>query len=193
MKLVYKFYDVENHQAISDEVYDYVVNHTDILKPREPIFFNDVDIFSMLKHTPLLAEFLQQQSLIAKQIAVAVVMPGANSHLHVDTIDPYVRLLWPVRNCAGTCTKFYDVPRECLELVHNTAGASNIYYNIIGQQEWLSLGEIELTQPVVFDASVAHIVHSAPDATKPRISFTMGFDRDLPISKSVRSWFGFQR
>ena len=193
MKLVYKLYDVENHQAISEEVYNYVIDHTEILKPRNPIFFNDVDIFSMLKYTPLFVEFLQKQSLIPKQIAVAVVTPGANSQLHVDTIDPYVRLLWPVKNCAGSRTKFYDVPRECLELEHNSAGASNVYYNIIGQQEWSPLDEIELTQPVVFDASVAHIVHSAPDATEPRISFTIGFDRDLPISKSVRSWFGFQR
>ena len=72
-------------------------------------------------------------------------------------------------------------------------GASNIYYKITEQQEWPSLGEIELTQPVIFDASVAHEVHPAPSATEHRISFTMGFDRDLPISKSVKAWFGFRR
>jgi hypothetical protein len=193
MKLVYKFYDVENHRAISDEVYSYVTEHTEILKPRNPIFFNDVDVFSMLKYTPLLAEFLQQQSLIPKQISVVVVPSDMDPYLHVDTIDPYVRLLWPVKNCIGARTKFYDVPRECLKLEHNIMGSSNIYYNITEQQEWASLGEIELTQPVIFDASVAHEVHPAPDATEPRISFTMGFDRDLPISKSVKAWFGFNR
>jgi hypothetical protein len=193
MKLVYKFYDVENYQAISDEVYNYVVNHTEILKPRVPVFFNDVDVLHMLKHVPILTAFLYQRSLTPKQIAVVVVMPGATTTLHVDTIDPYVRLLWPVRNCAGARTKFYDVPRECLELEHNSLGASNIYYNIIEQRDWPPLGEVELTQPVIFDASVAHEVHPAPDATEPRITFTIGFDRDLPISKSVKAWFGFNR
>ena len=193
MKLVYKFYDVENYQAISDEVYNYVVNHTEILKPRVPVFFNDVSIPHILKYSPSLTKFLNQKLLIPDLISVVVVPPGEKPYLHVDTIDPYVRLLWPVKNCTGARTKFYDVPRECLELEHNTKGSSNIYYNIIEQRDWAPLGEIELTQPVIFDASVAHAVHPAPDATEPRISFTMGFDRDLPISKSVKAWFGFQR
>jgi hypothetical protein len=193
MKLVYKFYDVDNYQAISDEVYDYVVNHTETLKSKTPVFFNDVDVFHMVKHTPMFTKFLQQHSLIPKQIAVVVVLPNALPDLHVDTIDPYVRLLWPVKNCTGARTKFYDVPRECLKLEHNTRGSSNIYYTIIEQRDWASLGEVELTQPVIFDASVAHEVHPAPNATEPRISFTIGFDRDLPISKSIKAWFGFQR
>ena len=193
MRLVYKFYDVDNHRTISDEVYNYVINHSDILTSNNPVFFNDVDIFSMLTHTPMLVNFLQQLSLVPQQIAVVVVPPGDKPQLHVDTVDPYVRILWPVKNCIGARTKFYDVPREYLELEHNTMGASNIYYKITEQQEWPSLGEIELTQPVIFDASVAHQVLPAPSATEHRISFTMGFDRDLPISKSVKSWFGFQR
>jgi hypothetical protein len=193
MKLVYKFYDVENHQAISDEVYNYVVNHTEILKSKVPLFFNDVSIMSMLRHTPLLKNFLQQNLLEPKQIAVVVVASNMVPYLHVDTIDPYVRLLWPVKNCIGTRTKFYDIPREFLELEHNIKGSSSIYYNIIKQCDWEPLGEIELTQPVVFDASVAHKVIPAPNATEPRISFTIGFDKDLPISKSVKAWFGFQR
>jgi len=193
MKLVYRFYDVENHQAISNEVYNYVVNHSDILTSSRTVFFNDVDISSMLAHTPMLVNFLQQSSLVPKQIAVVVVPPGEKPHLHVDTVDPYVRILWPVKNCIGAQTKFYDVPRECLKLEHNTMGSSNIFYSITEQREWTSFGEVELTQPVIFDASVAHEVHPAPDATEHRISFTMGFDRDLPISKSVKAWFGFQR
>jgi len=193
MKLVYKFYDVDNHQAISDEVYNYVVNHSDILTARTPIFFNDVAIHSMLTHTPMLVDFLQKSSLVPDKIAVVVVAPDAKVTLHVDTVDPYVRLLWPVKNCTGARTKFYDVPRECLKLEHNILGSTSLYYTITEQRKWASLGEIELTQPVVFDASVAHTVYPAPRATEHRISFTMGFDRDLPISKSVKAWFGFQR
>lgn len=193
MKLVYKFYDVDNHQAISDEVYNYVINHSNILTSSRPAFFNDVSVPGMLTHTPMLVDFLQQSSLVPEKIAVVVVTPGEKSELHVDTIDPYVRLLWPVKNCAGARTKFYDIPRECLNLEYNILGSSSIYYTITEKRKWASLGEIELTQPVIFDASVAHKVFTAPGATEHRISFTMGFDRDLAISKSVKSWFGFQR
>lgn len=193
MKLVYKFYDVENHQAISDEVYDYVVNHTEILKPKTPVFFNDINILSMLRHTPLLINFLHEKFLEPKQIAVVVVPADMKPYLHVDTVDPYVRLLWPIKNCTGTKTKFYDIPREYLELDHDSQGSSNIYYNITKEQQWPLIDEVELSQPLIFDASVAHAVHPAPNATEHRISFTIGFDKDLPISKSVKAWFGFQR
>jgi hypothetical protein len=193
MKLVYKFYDVDNHQAISDEVYNYVVNYSDILTSNNPTFFNDVSIPSMLAHTPLLRDFLQQRLLDPRQISVVVVPADMKPYLHVDTIDPYVRILWPVKNCMGARTKFFDIPRECLKLDHNSEASTNIYFKITESRDWPSLGEVELTQPVIFDASVAHAVHPAPGATEHRISFTMGFDRDLPISKSVKSWFGFQR
>ena len=194
MKLVYKFYDVENYQAISDEVYNYVVNHTEILKPRVPVFFNDVSIPHILKYSPSLTKFLNQKLLIPDLISVVVVPPREVPYIHVDYIDPYVRLLWPVRNCAGARTKFYDVPREYLELEYNSLGAStNTYYDISEQRDWPPLGEVELIQPIVFDSSVAHAVHPAPAATENRITFTIGFDRDLPISKSVKAWFGFNR
>ena len=193
MKLAYKFFDVDNHQTIGDEVYDYVGTHTEILKPKTPVFFNDVSVMSMLRHTPLLKNFLQQNLLEPKQISVVIVPSDMTPYLHVDTIDPYVRLLWPVKNCAGSKTKFFDIPREFLELDHDSGGSTNTYFNITESRDWPSLGEVELTQPVIFDASVAHAVHPAPNATGHRISFTIGFDRDLPISKSVKAWFGFQR
>lgn len=193
MKLVYKFLEVDNHQAISAQMYDFVVNHTDVLKPKTPLFFTEVDIVRTLTHVPLLKDFLQERFLAPNKISIVVVAPDVEPYLHVDTVDPYVRLLWPLYNCAGSKTKFYDIPRKYLRLEFNSVGASNIYYNITEQRDWLSLGEVELTQPVVFDASVAHAVHIAPNATEYRISFTVGFDRDLPISKSVKAWFGFQR
>ena len=193
MKLVYKFYDVENHQAISDEVYNYVVNHTEILKPKTPVFFNDVSIMSMLRHAPLLKDFLQQRLLEPRQISVVVVPSDMDPYLHVDTIDPYVRLLWPVKNCMGSHTKFFDIPKEYLQLEYDPVGSTSSYFTITESRDWSSLGEVELTQPVIFDASVAHAVYPAPNATGHRISFTIGFDRDLPISKSVKAWFGFQR
>ena len=193
MKLVYKFYDVENHQAVSNEVYNFVVNHSNILTPSRPVYFNDVSIPGMLTHTPMLVDFLQQSSLVPEKIAVVVVAPGAKSELHVDTIDPYVRILWPVKNCAGARTKFYDIPKEFLVLNSEPAASTNTYYDISEQRDWPVLEEVELIQPIVFDASVAHAVHPAPDATENRISFTIGFDKDLSISKSVKAWFGFQR
>ena len=183
---------VDNFHAIGDEVYNYVVNHTDILKPQEPVFFTDTDVQHTLEHTPLLSDFLNQRSLVPTKFSIIVAPADMNPYLHVDTKDAFVRILWPVRNCKGSRTKFYDIPRKYLKLSRLPDGGV-IYYDIIKQHNWEQVDEFELSSPMVFDASVAHAVHPAPDATGHRISFSVGFDRELPISKSVTAWSGFQQ
>jgi hypothetical protein len=118
--------------------------------------------------------------------------------LHADTLDPYVRLLWPIKNCTGSKTKFYAVPHAYLaqdvpEYDPNARGGS--FWPTV-DRDWRQIDEIELTAPVVFDASVPHEVCMAPagildqswpdlPATGCRLSLTVGFDRELPESKSV--------
>ena len=194
MRPIWKFLDVDNHQNISDQVYEYIVNHTDILNPkREPVFYTDVNTPHILMHTPLLADFLGQRFLVPNYISIVVVPAYEVPYIHVDYSDPYVRLLWPVRNCLGSQTKMYDIPKEFLVLNADPKASTNTYYDITEKRDWPILAEIELIKPIVLDVSVAHAVHPAPNATDHRISFTIGFDKDLPISKSVKAWFGFQR
>jgi len=191
MRSIYKFLDVDNFHAIGDQMHEFVINHTDILKPKIPEFFTDVNIAHALTHAPLLKEFLDKKFLVPTKMSVIVVPADISPWLHVDTLDPFVRILWPVANTAGSTTKFYDIPREYLELNNFLDGVW--YYLITENRDWRQLAEFELSAPLVFDASVAHAVHPAPDATGHRISFSVGFDRNLPISKSVKAWFDFQR
>jgi hypothetical protein len=192
MRPIYKFLEVDNFHAISDEVYNYVVNHTDILKSQEPVFFTDTDVQHALEHVPLLSDFLNQRLLIPTKFSIIVVPANMDPYLHVDTKDAFVRILWPVRNCKGSRTKFYDIPRKYLKL-SRLPNEGVIYYDIIKQHNWEQVDEFELSAPLIFDASVAHAVHPAPDATGHRISFSLGFDRELPISQSVNAWFEFQQ
>jgi hypothetical protein len=194
MRPIWRFLEVDNHQAISDQVYEYIINHTDILNPKhQPVFYTDVVVPHILKHSPLLRDFLDQRFLVPSYISIVVVPAYEVPYIHVDYSDPYVRLLWPVKNCAGSRTKMYDIPKEFLVLNSDPIASTNTYYDITEERDWPVLAEIELLQPVVLDVSVAHAVHPAPDATGHRVSFTIGFDKDLPISKSVKAWFGFQR
>ena len=192
MSKCWKSLGIANHQAISDEVYNYVVNHTDILKSQEPVFFTDTDVQHALEHAPLLRDFLNQQSLIPTKFSIIVMPANKEPYLHVDTKDAFVRIIWPVRNCKGSRTKFYDISRKYLKL-SRLPNEGVIYYDIIKQKNWQQVDEFELLTPLIFDASVAHAVHPAPDATGHRISFSVGFDRELPISKSINAWVGFDR
>jgi hypothetical protein len=192
MSKIWKYLDVPNYQEIGDEVYQYIVNHTSILKT-EPVFGTTVNISHILRNAPLLSSFLEQRFLTPDIIIIIVVSPNTKPSIHVDYIDPFVRILWPVRHCKGSKTKFYDIPREFLMLGGDPGAATSTYYTITEKRDWPIVDEFELVQPLVFDASIAHAVHPATDANDYRISFTIGFDKDLPISKSVKAWFGFQR
>jgi hypothetical protein len=202
MRPVYKLLEIDNHQKISDDIYNYLVNHTELLKFEKYCFFNHISPIHIVQHVPSLKEFLDNNCLKPTVTAVIVVPPGLENNLHADVDYPYVRVLWPIKHCQGSLTKMFDVPRECLKLhfqdegvggTFDPAQATSFFYQIVEQRDWPLIHEFELSQPVLIDVSVAHEVHPAPDATEHRISFTMGFDRDLAISKSINAWFGFQR
>jgi len=192
MRPIYKFLNIDNHQEISDEIYNFVSSNTDLLGSDTKFLFSLVDVDSMLTHTPLLQKFLEEKSLKPTVIGIVVTHADSPSNLHVDYVDnpntTYIRMLWPVRNCHGSRTIFYNVPDECIQLVEQPNGEP--YYSIPDDQKVEYADEFQLTSPVVFDVSVAHEVVPATDAIQHRISCSIGFDRDLAISKSFDAWNG---
>ena len=186
MSPIYKFLNIDNHQVIGDEVYQYTVDHTQVLLLKN--LFVDQDIGKMLHYCPLLNDFLNIYKLIPKRLAIIVCPKNSEITMHKDNdgADPYVRILWPVRNCQDSMTKLWQVPDDAGTLTVDTNGI--VYTGFPGDQKRSQIDEFELSHPVLFNASCAHSVHPALESTQIRISFTIGFDRDLPISKSIEAW-----
>ena len=186
MSPIYKFLNIDNHQVIGDEVYQYTVDHTQVLLLKN--LFVDQDIGKMLHYCPLLNDFLNIYKLIPKRLAIIVCPKNSEITMHKDNdgADPYVRILWPVRNCQDSMTKLWQVPDDAGTLTVDANGI--VYTRFPSDQKRSQIDEFELSHPVLFNASCAHSVHPAPGSTKKRISFTIGFDRDLPISKSIEAW-----
>lgn len=194
MNKIYQFLNIDNHQEISDEIYNFVSNnHNDLLTREEKFLFSLMDVNEMLEHTPLLQKFLQEKSLWPTVIGIVVTHADWPANLHVDYVDnpntTYIRMLWPVRNCQHSRTVFYNVPDECIQLVEQPNGKP--YYHIPDGQPLEYADEFELTCPVVFDVSVAHEIIPAPNTTQHRISCSIGFDRTLPLSNSFDAWNNF--
>jgi hypothetical protein len=193
MSSIYKFLNVDNHQVVSDELYNFVLSHPKLWDSEEKFFFYHLDVAEVLVHTPLLQKFLSEKFLHPTVMGIVITHADSPSNLHVDYVDEnttsYIRMLWPVRNCHGSKTVFRNVPAESMELVEQPDGKR--YYNIPTDQHWDCLGEFELTAPVLFNVVVPHEIVPAPNATQHRISCSIGFDRDLAISKSFDAWNGF--
>jgi hypothetical protein len=194
---IYKFLNINDYHLISNEVYQYTVDHTQVLLLENP--FVDQDINKMLYYCPLLNGFLNTYKLIPKRLAIIVCAENSKIKMHKDNdgIEPYVRILWPVRNCQGSRTRLWNVPDGAGTVSIDTNGI--VYTDFSIDQERELIGEFELLSPVLFNASCAHSVDPAPRKQikigfnrpyyKPiRISFTIGFDRSLSISKSIDAW-----
>jgi hypothetical protein len=194
MKPVYKFLGINDYQAISDEIYQYLIDHTDALLGEK--YLVDLPIYHMLRYCPLLTEFLNKNNLTPKRLATIVCLSHDKIDMHkdFDAEDPYVRILWPVINCQGSKTKIWKVPSGSGQLMASSKDSDGTTLIVFPKNyDYELVDEFELSSPLVFDASCAHSVDPNPDLPGPRVSFTIGFDRDLPISKSVKAWFGFQR
>ena len=200
MKKSYKFLNVQNHQQVSQEVLAFLEQHTDLLNEC-PQFWNPLEIKTVLTHVPSLMKFLKQHKLFPTEISAIIFDPQTMyTRIHADPLQTYVRILWPVKNCLGSVTKFYDIPKELLtegtqtdwkdpnkvHLDHYTNVDQGVYYPPL-DREWISVDQVELSAPIAFDGSVPHSVHPAP-GKDIRISFTIFFDWGLPISKSIDAW-----
>ena len=179
-----------NHQAISDEVYNYVVHHTTLYSTRilgeTYLFTQDVDY--MLSHCPLLAKFLNKQRLTPTSMAVIISSNKDKLNMHIDNdgSKPRIRILWPIKNCQGSKTQFWNVPRGSGTIIRDFEGGCYVGYPADQQRELVE--EVEVIAPIAVDTSVPHSVIPNPDNQDDRITLSIGFDNKLPISQSIEAW-----
>jgi hypothetical protein len=195
MSSIWRYLPVDDHQSVGDEMYNFLLTQLDSLPPRPSTtsYYFGLNVSHTLKNCPLLAKFLSGQQLNPLVIAIVICNNQNKLELHIDLdgADPYVRILWPVRNCQGSKTQFWRVPEGSGKFVSDNNGV--LFTDFPLDQERELIDEFELIAPLVMDASVPHSADPNPDFEGDRISLIIGFDRDLPISKSVKAWFGFER
>ena len=196
MSNIWRYLNIDNHQPIGDEMYNFLSTQSDSLPPRptNASYYFRLNVSHTLKNCPLLAKFLSGQQLNPLLIAIVICNHQNKVELHTDQPDgddPYVRILWPVRNCQGSKTQFWQVPKGSGKFMSDNNGVLFTYFPPDYKRELID--EFELIAPLVMDASVPHSADPNPDLEGDRISLIIGFDRDLPISKSIKAWFGFQR
>jgi hypothetical protein len=174
---VYEFLTIDNQELIADKLYNYIVNHTDILKTKYD--WNTLNLKEVLSFVPELVESCAKLvNHPIKMIAVIYRASGDDGKIHIDQGAAKYRLLMPVKNCQGTYTKFYDLNGNNVKELFNPNG--NSYLTIEQTNPMPEIGCIELTQPIVFNSKIPHGVYTNPNLIEPRLSVTIGFN-DYPI------------
>jgi hypothetical protein len=169
---VFKYLDIENHELISDKLYQYVLDHTTILKDK--IYWNTLSVAHVLEHVPELAIVLNK--IFPSRIVVVAIFytpPGFFGGVHIDEGPLEHRILWPVHNCKGSYTKFFDLNGN--HLVEKVTDGDDPYYLVEGDNPLIEIASAETTNPLVLHVKSPHGIYTNPEYTQPRLTATIGF------------------
>ena len=176
---IYKYIDVNQVESISDKVYEYIGTRTNILKNCH--MWNETPVNPLLEYVPELS--IELKKIIPHDISMISVIymdAGRIGGTHIDT-GPYdYRVLWPIKNCQGSYTKFYDLNGNDVVIGYGKSGDQ--YLGVKEVNPLIEIESIELIKPVIFNTKLPHAVHTNLTCQDPRITITIGFG-DYPLEQ----------
>jgi hypothetical protein len=171
--MIYKFIDIPGHSLISDKVYNYVLNNTDIITGNA--IWNWTNQQEILGAVPELKIATDNLQLEIERISIIKAQPKSNIRIHID-YDREPRMLWPIRNCQGSYTKFFDV--DPANVTEHRGVKNDIYYLIKSPETAQQIDSLELVSPIMFKPWIAHGVWTNPDCEESRLTMTIKFRND---------------
>jgi hypothetical protein len=169
---IYKFLDIDNHEEISGLIYEYLKNHTNVLANQWPNEFLNHEHF--LEHVSSVAQIIRNMNLQTLRASVVTRLPGQYGGVHIDD-DKTIRILWPVKNCKGSLTKFFNVDESYVTTEFGPGG--DRYFLIDQAAPLIQIDQVELTGPIVFCPWIPHGVWTNAEYLENRITLCIGFTR----------------
>jgi hypothetical protein len=191
MRIPYRKLDYQNYQQIIEKLNTYAELKTDIMrnpvrstiKRQSLIWRIRVNLDDILSDIPELVDLLNHYGIKPKRAAFIQTEPNTQGEIHIDG-NLLTRILFPVRNCIGSKTKFFDIPKSFWD--DNGYGGydevkKEFYYSAYkgNVNDFRVVDEFELDRPVIFDTSISHGVFTDPAIIEPRISFTIISNNDI--------------
>jgi hypothetical protein len=138
----------DNIEIISNQIYQYVKEKTDILNTT--IYgWHFVDCQELLDNAPNLLDYFKTNKLVPRHAAVTIVTDSTHLPRHIDELPVIAKINFPVINTAGWANRWYSNDVMVAEL-------------------------LDMKQPIVFNSQIEHSVEQTTATEVPRIvaSFT---------------------
>ncbi len=171
--IYYKLLDIENIDVIIQKclMYTRTINSA---YNRKISSWNDISVQELVDACPELVSGLQKYDLIIQMAAVYVMYRPWHSPIHIDNYHAQARINIPLLNCANTYTNFYESADGMSKFVHPRSGV--VSHQPVGECRLVDC--VELTQATVIRTREFHSVDLPKDNPVPRISLTLGLDKD---------------
>jgi hypothetical protein len=171
---LYKHLQVPQHTLISEKLYWYIKDCTQVLEEKQ--FWNDLSVEDVLIAVPELKEYVDSQHLEIAQISAIYVEPNTQDNIHID-FNTDIRILWPVKNCEGSYTRFFNIDPKNVQTRRLSNG---VWYKRISQKPpYTQIGEVEVISPILFNPGVAHSVITNPKCNDSRLTVTIRFTTSI--------------
>lgn len=171
--IYYKLLNIENIDVIIKKCLLHAKTIDSAYNRRLSSWYN-ISTLALVNACPELAVGLQKYDLTVWTAALYVMYHPLHSSIHADRYDSQARINIPLLNCSNTYTNFYESDHGMIKWANPKSGV--ISYNPIG--ECRLVDRVELKQATIIRTKVLHSVDLPKDNPVPRISLTLGLDKD---------------
>lgn len=159
----YKELPCDNYEAINDEILKFVLPNFNIEHPDD--FWNPISVVDFVRHTPLFQQWLRQQGIKIKTLAVTIGTHPNCCLTHVDTPPAVYKLSWPIQNTKTTWNRWFVPTTENCDIEINHWGGRR-YTNMSQLKE---IARKRVDNPMIIHAGIPHDVWFEPDSKFPRL------------------------
>ncbi len=182
MKCYYQL-ECNNLKDIVSQTLNYLSKNTTLLDPNTKTYWNKINTVDLVRHVPALMEYFKTLNLKLREVAVLVAnenVPGIP--LHVDEGPLITKINIPILNTKNVFTSWRDIPPSVIDQLPTMKNAFQVSvpdFTHVDHTQYPLLAEIELTQPIVFNSSIPHMVKVTEDTVYPRIVLACMFHHEL--------------
>jgi hypothetical protein len=171
--IYYKLLDIENIDVIIQKCLLYAKN-IDSAYNRRLSSWNSINASELLTACPELVNGLQKYDLNVRMAALFVMYHPSHTKIHIDAYPSQARINIPLLNCTNTYTNFYESDGGSESWIDPKSKI--ISYSPKGKCRLVD--RVELKQATIIRTKVFHTVDLPKDNPVPRITLTLGLDKD---------------
>jgi hypothetical protein len=184
----FKYLDIPNIETIQQQILDILPE--DIINNDNVVFLVKTfpELYSKIKNIPELAEFIKKNGWTENLVSMVFhsMSPKSTFDIHTDPIPEtmnHIRILFPVKNCEDTYTRFYtsDIPPKT-EWIYPADGSPPQPYNKYYEENCTLVAQANLRAPYFINTQSIHGIYNPTN--NRRMTLWLNFDNRIDLLRN---------
>lgn len=172
--IYYKPIELEYYPIIIQKCLTYVKTMDNVYNRLLNASWYNLNLEILKEVCPEIELAFNKYELTPTMAAVYVMYNTRHTSIHIDGFSPQARINLPLLNCKNTYTNFYESNAEPIKWINPDSGIAS--YNVTG--DYKLVDRVEIKQATIIRTNVFHSVGLPIGNPVPRITLTLGFNKD---------------